>query len=216
MKNLTSLTKDHKIPPGDNNFISPGTSSRPRLAGFAKVLAGGRVVKLDNTKTFGERFLGYDIPSSNSSPGLSSDQAILETIVANLEAGVNLIDKQELSLAKFGGRLAEIALALNKARETPEHADMAQSDFERSRNCLRSIAKETLIIRHFFQMVHRSQSQLPYLLKITGKDYQLTGVTWLNPVYFQLIGAKSAQRQLVYSWIVKVFSVHSRNGGSCA
>jgi hypothetical protein len=143
MKDLTSLTKDHKLPPGNNNFISPGSSSRPRLAGFAKVLAGGRVVKLDNTKTFGERFLGYDIQPNNSSPGFSSDQAILETIVANLEAGMNLIDKQELSLAKFGGRLAEIALALNKARETPEQADMAQSDFERSRNCLRSIAKET-------------------------------------------------------------------------
>ena len=56
---------------------------------------------------------------------------------------MNLIQKQELSLAKFGGRLAEIALALNKARETPEHSANAQSDFERSLSCLRSIAKET-------------------------------------------------------------------------
>jgi len=143
MKDLTSLTKDHKLPPGNKNSFFPGTNTRPRLGGFAKVLAGGRVVKLDNTKTFGERFLGADIQSNKSSPGYSSDQAILETIVANLEAGVNLIEKQELSLAKFGGRLAEIALALNQARETTEHASKAQSDFERSRNCLRSIAKET-------------------------------------------------------------------------
>ena len=159
MKDLTSLIKDHKLPPGNNNFISPGKSSRPRLAGFAKVLAGGRVVKLDNTKTFGERFLGYDIPPNNSSPGFSSDQAILETIVANLEAGMNLIDKQELSLAKFGGRLAEIALALNKARRLLNTQIWHNRILSVPAIAYGLSPRKLLIIQHFFQTGHRSQSQ---------------------------------------------------------
>ena len=143
MKDLSSISKGPKLLPINKQSVLAGGKVRPKLAGFAKVLAGGRVVKLDNTKTFDERFLGCAVQGNKSSTELSSDQAILETIVANLEAGVNLIQKQELSLAKFGGRLAEIALALNKARETPEHSANAQSDFERSLSCLRSIAKET-------------------------------------------------------------------------
>jgi hypothetical protein len=143
MKDLSSLPKDHKLPHSNNQFTLLGGRARPKLAGFAKVLAGGRVVKLDNTKKFDERFLGCDIESTQACNETTSDQAILETVVSNLEAGVQLIGKQELSLAKFGGRLAEIALALNKAREIPKCSTDAQSDFERSRDCLRSIARET-------------------------------------------------------------------------
>ena len=101
------------------------------------------MVTLDHSKDFGERFLGMVSPKENPSVAVTPEQAMLETIVANLEAGMKLVEKQEFSLAKFGGRLADIALALNKARETPEHSAIAQDDFEHSRDCLRSIAKET-------------------------------------------------------------------------
>ena len=47
----------------------------------------------------------------------SIDQVILETVVTNLEAGVQLIEKQEHALAKFGGRLSEVALALDAAAQ---------------------------------------------------------------------------------------------------
>jgi len=145
MKDLSNT-----IPSGNNNpsVSPPHESSSPRqkdLGGFAKVLAGGRVVKLDRDKPFMERFIGCTLSPAEIAhkDNRSRGQVVLETVVANLEAGVKLVDKQELFLAKFGGRLTEIALSLNKARETPVHSQEAQAVFEHSREKLRTIAKET-------------------------------------------------------------------------
>ena len=54
MKDLSSISKGPKLLPINKQSVLAGGKVRPKLAGFAKVLAGGRVVKLDNTKTFDE------------------------------------------------------------------------------------------------------------------------------------------------------------------
>ena len=59
--------KGPKLLPINKQSVLAGGKVRPKLAGFAKVLAGGRVVKLDNTKTFDERFLGCAVQGNKSS-----------------------------------------------------------------------------------------------------------------------------------------------------
>ncbi len=117
-----------------------------KLAGFAKVLAGGRVVGLQKEKPFPDRMLANGISNFDpklNSPGVSVEQVILESVATNLEAGVKLLDKQEFALAKMGGRLSEMALSLNLARQNPDHAASAQITFEHSLATFRSLSKET-------------------------------------------------------------------------
>ena len=134
---------------------SPGqqANARPKLAGFAKVLAGGRVVGLKREAPFVDRMIGFDI---GSPPGTSTskpvEQLILESVATNLEAGVKMLDKQELALAQMGGRLSGIALALNRAREIPEGREESQVLFERARNDLRNLSKETFDHTALFSM----------------------------------------------------------------
>lgn len=144
MKDLNKIPATQIKPKQSPNGLFSSVRGPTKLAGFAKVLAGGRVVTLDRNKSFEERFLGCSTTQHDQEPHHTSvHQVVLETVVANLEAGVKLVEQQELSLAKFGGRLTEVALALNKSRETPKHSLSAQRDFEISRDKLRLISKDT-------------------------------------------------------------------------
>lgn len=144
MKDLSNNLQNQATPMNSVKAPNALFRSKKKLAGFPKILAAGRVVNLDASKSFLERFVGcQEAAVSSFQKNASRNQVVLETVVANLEAGVQLIEMQELSLAKFGGRLAEIALSLNKAREYADRSQEAQSEFEQSRHQLRSIAKET-------------------------------------------------------------------------
>jgi len=130
-------------------------ASHAKLAGFAKVLAGGRVVGLQREKPFADRMLadglsGYQAKSSTQ--GTPVEQVILESVATNLEAGVKLLDKQEFVLAKMGGRLSEMALCLNIARQNLEQSGQAQSTFEQARSILRKLSKETFDHTALFSM----------------------------------------------------------------
>ena len=127
--------------------------ARPKLAGFAKVLAGGRVVGLKREAPFADRMIGFNLGSPpNTSPPKPVEQLILESVATNLEAGVKMLDKQELALAQMGGRLSEIALALNRAREIPEGREESQVLFERARSDLQKLSKETFDHTALFSM----------------------------------------------------------------
>ena len=119
--------------------------NRSQLSGFAKVLAGGRVVSLNKHKPFADRMLADGVANclDANHNDVSIEQIILESVATNLEAGVKLIDKQEFALAQMGGRLSEMALLLNQARCSSDFQDVAQSKFEESRTTFRSIAKTT-------------------------------------------------------------------------
>ena len=85
-------SKTQKIEPSSFSFSQAKVVGSPQrvLAGFAKVLVNGRVVGVDNSKSFQERMIGIN-PSSNKSPQSPSkndDLALLESVSANLEAGM--------------------------------------------------------------------------------------------------------------------------------
>ena len=125
---------------------SPSREPKNQLVGFAKVLAGGRVVGLNKEKPFADRMLADGVAFQIQNSGLDDsavEQIILESVATNLEAGVKLLDKQEVALARMGGRLSEMALSLNRARADHTHSMEAQAKFEESRHHLQLIAKET-------------------------------------------------------------------------
>ena len=112
------------------------------IAGFPKVVAGGRIIRIDSSKPYLERMVtGHD---SNASSNLtkeskSKDLAVLATITANLNAGIKFVDRQETSLAKIGGKLSEMALCLNKVNSpTSSHEDRVttQKKFESAKESL--------------------------------------------------------------------------------
>lgn len=125
---------------------------RPKLAGFAKVLSGGRVVGLNRDIPFVDRMIGLRKDTVTSKSAKPVEQMILESVATNLEAGVKLLDKQEFVLAQMGGRLSSIALALNRAREFPDKKQACQIEFEHFREQLRSLAKETFDHTALFSM----------------------------------------------------------------
>lgn len=111
--------------------------------GFVKVLVDGRVVGLDKSKPFQDRMIGSGLPSKQTQDAQVPSVVLLETVMANLNAGMRLLDKQELSLAKIGGKLSEIALSLNQAREYVEQQSVAQSRFNMARENVRKLIKAT-------------------------------------------------------------------------
>jgi hypothetical protein len=121
---------------------------KARLArGFAKVVAGGRIVRLQHEKPFLERMVTGGAPGQPEPPTSGThEQAVLESVASNLEAGIEMVGHQEVCLAKIGGRLSEIALSLNNAR-TPrcdEQERMSlQIRFESSRDEIRKLAQST-------------------------------------------------------------------------
>jgi hypothetical protein len=116
--------------------------------GFSKVIAGGRIVRPDPTQSelvrmvTGSSNAYLDSENSKTSHAI----AVLESVTANLEAGIGLVDRQETALAKIGGKLSEIALVLNQTR-SPRSTDAdrveSQEKFEVSRDQIRTISKET-------------------------------------------------------------------------
>ena len=83
----------------------PPREQRSKLAGFAKVLAGGRVVGLNKEKPFADRLLAEGVTCHLQTSGLDDpkvEQIIRESVATNLEAGVKLLDKQEVALARCG------------------------------------------------------------------------------------------------------------------
>lgn len=128
------------------SMVHPTRQTHRKLAGFAKVLTGGRVVALNNSKPFADRMLAdgaSKFVQPGASPHTSAEQMILESVATNLEAGVKLLDKQELVLAQVGGRLSEMALALNQARSATNHALPAQQSFENARGKFQELCKTT-------------------------------------------------------------------------
>ena len=70
--------------------------------GFAKVVAGGRVVRIDIDKPYLQRMVtGGTVKTEQTE--VSREKAVLDSVTANLEAGIKITDAQELSLAKIGG-----------------------------------------------------------------------------------------------------------------
>jgi flagellin-like hook-associated protein FlgL len=140
--------------PGDNpgqSVPAPFLKSPVGMAtlpqGFAKVVAGGRIVRLQNDKPFLERMV---TGGQSAEPELLTSnthaQAVLESIASNLEAGIELVDNQEVSLAKMGGRLSEIALSLNQVRAPQSDGNdrrESQVRFEASRDEIRRLTQAT-------------------------------------------------------------------------
>lgn len=128
--------------------IAQAQSIKPKLAkGFAKVVAGGRIVRLQQGKPFLERMVTGEVSSLSEPPESSShEKAVLESVASNLEAGIEMVGHQEVCLAKIGGRLSEIALSLNHAR-TPQCSEKekvsSQVRFESSRNQIRDLSRTT-------------------------------------------------------------------------
>jgi hypothetical protein len=134
---------------------TPTRQPRNKLVGFAKVLAGGRVVGLNKEKPFADRMLADGVTCHIQEAGLDDpkvEQIILESVATNLEAGVKLLDKQEVALARMGGRLSEMALSLNRVRADLAQSLDAQAKFEESRHHLQMIAKETFDHTALFSM----------------------------------------------------------------
>ena len=112
------------------------------IQGFPKVVAGGRIIRIDSSKPYLERMVtGHEsnATSSSSKESKTKDLAVLETISANLNAGIKFVDRQETSLAKIGGKLSEMALCLNKVNcPTSSHEDRltTQKKFESAKESL--------------------------------------------------------------------------------
>lgn len=142
------IEKQETLNPVDSSFLfkhgSHGKSvSKKALQGFTKVLVNGRVVGLDKSKPFQDRMIGCGLTIKPNSESPNSTVALLEIVTANLEAGIKLLDKQELSLAKIGGKLSDIALSLNQAREYEGQQEDAQCRFIEARDVVRKLVKTT-------------------------------------------------------------------------
>jgi hypothetical protein len=148
MKDLKSahMEGDHPTPP-QSSTLSNTMDLKPK-GGFAKVIAGGRIVRLDPAKPEIERMVTGSPCSTNLESAAKSAhaKAVLESVTANLEAGIGLVDRQETALAKIGGKLSEIALVLNQTKNPKTtHSDRInyQDKFEHSRDEIRKISFET-------------------------------------------------------------------------
>ena len=82
-------------------------SSAPHARkGFLKVLANGDVVQLLDHKPMIDRLVRDGLAESIESQAnvkTPLNNLIIESVITNLEAGVKLLDCQELALAKMGG-----------------------------------------------------------------------------------------------------------------
>lgn len=113
---LKSIHDMKIIPSSNTSKISPPKEKFKN--GFAKVVAGGRIIRIDSQKPYLERMVtGTSSPMETvTQKAKSKELALLESITANLDAGIKFVDQQETSLAKIGGKLSEMALCLNKTR----------------------------------------------------------------------------------------------------
>ena len=115
----------------------------PGQAGFAKVVAGGQVIRPDAQLPFIERMITGSV-APDLSKVQSRESAILESVASNIEAGINIVDRQEMGLAKIGGKLADVSLSLNTCKSpksTISIRERAQADLEFAKSCIRDIAQ---------------------------------------------------------------------------
>ena len=122
--------------------LSQRNKPKDPIPGFPKVVAGGRIIRIDSSKPYLERMVtGHEsnATSISSKENKTKDLAVLETISTNLNAGIKFVDRQETSLAKIGGKLSEMALCLNKVNcPTSSHDDrlIIQRKFESAKESL--------------------------------------------------------------------------------
>ena len=156
MKDLSSEeTTAHSQP----NFL-PEEISQPTTMGMStkshewtKVIAGGRIVRLDSDKPYLERMVtgnsnvSQDITKTTDAlEAKSKEEAIMESVASNLEAGIQMVDHQETALAKIGGKLSEIALCLNRVRNpkaTMEMKEAAQESLEEAQQKISDLSQKT-------------------------------------------------------------------------
>jgi hypothetical protein len=131
---------------GSSHSSSPSGES---VQGFPRVVVDGSFVRVDKTKPFMARMVSSDSFLTSPTDEHSDSKhtlAVLESVSCNLEAGMEMLDSQENSLAKIGGRLAGIALALNNSR-SPEISEQkvieAQLDLESAQRMIRQISKSS-------------------------------------------------------------------------
>jgi hypothetical protein len=141
---MKQLTKNFDLPYSNNPNTVP---LAPDLKGFPKVVVDGSFIRVDDNKPFYARMVSR-APNIEESLLQQNDakhkNAVLESVTCNLEAGVDMLNSQENSLAKIGGRLASIALSLNKiisSNATESNQADAQVSFEESRNKIREITQ---------------------------------------------------------------------------
>ena len=164
--------------PGQDSSVAQSGmhSAKARLAkGFAKVVAGGRIVRLQHGKPFLERMVtgGASVQSEPTTSG-THEQAVLESVASNLEAGIEMVGHQEVCLAKIGGRLSEIALSLNHARspECDEKERMSlQIRFETSRDEIRKLAQSTFDNPALFSKGPAKPITVPSRLTESGRHF---------------------------------------------
>ena len=106
MKDITNINVPGKVSalPFALSQSTPSMRQTTVLAGFAKVLAGGRVMNLQKDKPFVDRMLSDGLSTYHSESkqlNLPIEQVILESVAINLEAGVKLLDTQELHWQKW-------------------------------------------------------------------------------------------------------------------
>lgn len=126
-----------------SSIPSPNSSAqRKPQNGFPKVVAGGRIIRIDSAKPYLQRMVTGD--GDNSALVKSKEQAVIESIKANLEAGVRLVDVQETSLAKVGGKLSEMALCLNRSKAPEAESSLRQKMQEQFSIAKKALFKESL------------------------------------------------------------------------
>ena len=144
MKELQNPSSGGVTPP---HTLRPKNSTNSIEEGFAKIIAGGRIVRPDPNKPELVRMVTGDSKMVNDTALKSAHaKAVLESVTTNLEAGIGLVDRQETALAKIGGKLSEIALILNQVKNPKSTEDLRiqyQSDFIESRDGIRKLALET-------------------------------------------------------------------------
>lgn len=144
MKELQNPSSGGVTPP---HTLRPKNSTNSVEEGFAKIIAGGRIVRPDPNKPELARMVTGDSKMVNDTALKSAHaKAVLESVTTNLEAGIGLVDRQETALAKIGGKLSEIALILNQVKNPKSTEDLRtqyQSDFIESREGIRKLALET-------------------------------------------------------------------------
>lgn len=127
--------------------LRPKNSVKTIKEGFAKIIAGGRIVRPDpNKPELARMVMGSTKVVNDAALDTAHAKAVLESVTTNLEAGIELVNRQETALAKIGGKLSEIALILNQVKNPKSTDDIRvqhQSDFMESRDGIRKLALET-------------------------------------------------------------------------
>ena len=167
--------------PGQDSSVAQSSlhQAKARLTkGFAKVVAGGRIVRLQNENLFWKEWSRVESPFNLKQMTTGThEQAVLESVASNLEAGIEMVGHQEVCLAKIGGRLSEIAF-LSIMHETPSVVTRIECPCRFDSNHRETKSEnwlyQLLTIRPCSQKVRPSLLPLPCRLTESGRASQLT------------------------------------------